>query len=62
MEDDFEEEYRIVGSQEIDPMNGLISDDSPIGFAIKGHRAGDIVTVEAPAGELKYKIAEVIND
>lgn len=62
LEDDFEEEYQIVGSQEIDPMHGLISDDSPIGFAIKGHRAGDIVTVEAPAGELKFKIVEVIND
>ena len=51
LQDGSEEEYQIVGSQEIDPMHGLISDDSPIGFAIKGHRAGDVVTVEAPAAE-----------
>ncbi len=62
MQDKSEEVYQIVGSQEIDPMNGLISDDSPIGHAIKGHRAGDTVIVEAPAGELKFKIIEVIND
>ena len=62
MQDKSEDVYQIVGSQEIDPMNGLISDDSPIGHAIKGHRAGDTVIVEAPAGELKFKIIEVIND
>jgi len=43
-------------------MNGRISDDSPFGFALKGHRVGDIVTVEAPAGELKFKILALENE
>ena len=46
----------------IDPMNGRISDDSPFGFALKGHRVGDVVTVEAPAGELKFKILSLENN
>ena len=62
LEDDSEEEYQIVGSQEVDPMNGRISDDSPFGFALKGHRVGDVVTVEAPAGELKFKILSLENN
>ena len=62
LEDDSEEEFQIVGSQEIDPMNGRISDDSPFGFALKGHRVGDIVAVEAPAGELKFKILALENE
>ena len=51
--------WEIVGSQEADPMAGRISDDSPFGFALKGHREGDIVTVEAPVGELQFKILSV---
>lgn len=57
-----EEEYQIVGSQEANPMEGRISDDSPFGFALKGHKAGETVTVEAPAGELQFKIISVEND
>lgn len=57
----FEEEieYRIVGSNEADPMEGKISDLSPIGAAIVGHFAGDEVTFETPAGETKLKILDV---
>ena len=55
-------EYLIVGSQEIDPMHGRISDDSPFGFALKGHRAGDVVTVEAPVGELKFEVLSLVNE
>ena len=62
LEDESEEEFQIVGSQEIDPMIGRISDDSPFGFALKGHRVGDVVTVEAPAGELKFKILALENE
>ena len=62
IEEDEEQEYQIVGSQEADPMAGRISDDSPFGFALKGHREGDIVTVEAPVGELQFKILSVAND
>ena len=62
VEENEEQEYKIVGSQEADPMAGRISDDSPFGFALKGHRAGDVVTVEAPVGELQFKILSVKND
>ena len=62
VEENEEQEYQIVGSQEADPMQGRISDDSPFGFALKGHKEGDIVTVEAPVGELKFKILSVKND
>ena len=59
IEENEEQEYQIVGSQEADPMAGRISDDSPFGFALKAHREGDIVTVEAPVGELQFKILSV---
>lgn len=62
IDEDSEEEYQIVGSQEANPMEGRISDDSPFGFALKGHKVGDTVTVEAPAGELQFKILSVKND
>ena len=62
IDEDSEEEYQIVGSQEANPMEGRISDDSPFGFALKGHKVGDTVTVEAPAGELQFKILSVEND
>lgn len=62
IDEDSEEEYQIVGSQEANPMEGCISDDSPFGFALKGHKSGDTVTVEAPAGELQFKILSVEND
>ena len=54
-----EEEYQIVGSQEANPSIGRISDDSPIGRSLMGHRTGDTITVEAPAGELQFKILKV---
>ena len=53
------EEYRVVGSQEADPMNGRISEDSPFGKALLGRLAGDEVEVEAPMGVLKYKILSI---
>lgn len=58
---EFEEEvsYTIVGSAEADPMNGKISNESPIGLAMIGHRAGDEIIVESPQGELKIKILEI---
>ena len=56
---DEEEEYRIVGSQEADPMNGRISEESPFGKALLGRKVGDVVIVEAPAGNIKYKIVEI---
>lgn len=53
---DDEETYEIVGSQESDPRQGRISEDSPIGRAILGHQVGDEVTVEAPGGVLHFRI------
>lgn len=54
-----EELYAIVGSQEANPMECRISDDSPFGRAMLGHTAGDIVEIEAPVGSLKYKVLTV---
>lgn len=54
-----EEEYQIVGSQEADPITGKISDDSPFGKGLLGHRVGDIVEIEAPAGRLKFEILRI---
>ena len=54
-----EESYQVVGSQEADPMNGRISEDSPFGKALLGKAVGDEVQVEAPAGVLRYRILEI---
>ena len=51
--------YQIVGPQQADPIKGRISDESPVGKALLGHKKGDTVEVEAPAGKLKYKIIEI---
>lgn len=59
MEFDEECEYRVVGSTEADPMEGKISDESPLGKALLGKKIGDEVIVDAPAGELKFKILEI---
>ena len=59
LEMDEEEEYTIVGSQEADPMNARISDDSPFGRAMAGKTVGDEVEVEAPVGILKFRILSV---
>ena len=61
MDLEFEEEetYQVVGSQEADPMNGVISEDSPFGRALLGKSAGDDVVVDAPAGPVEYKILKV---
>ena len=59
VDEDAEEEYTIVGSQEANPMEARISDDSPFGRAMLGHTAGDIVEIEAPVGSLKYKVLTV---
>ena len=53
------EEYHFVGSQEADPMEGKISDESPFGKAMLGKKVGEIVEVEAPAGVIQYKIVEI---
>ena len=58
---EFNEEldYEVVGSQEADPMNGRISEDSPFGRALLGKSVGEDVVVEAPAGALHYKVLSI---
>ena len=51
--------YRIVGSQESDPMHGIISEESPFGKALVGAKEGDTVTVEAPRGSIVYKVLKI---
>ena len=53
------DKYEIIGSQEANPAVGRISDDSPIGRAILGKKAGATVTVDAPGGALQFKIISV---
>ena len=53
------ETYTIVGSAEADPLEGLISNDSPIAKGILGHKKGDIVKIITPGGEMQVEITEV---
>ncbi len=52
-------EYTIVGSVEADPLEGKISDESPIGQALLGKKVGDSVTIKTPGGEVHYTIQEI---
>ena len=58
---EFEEEleYKIVGSTEANSLKGKISNESPLGKAIIGHKVGETVTVETEAGNLDYMILEI---
>lgn len=51
--------YRIVGSNEANPENGRISDESPVGSALLGHKAGEKVQIDTPAGIIEYDIIEI---
>ena len=51
--------YRIVGSQEADVMARAVSEDSPFGKALMGHKAGDEVAVDAPRGVIRYRIEKI---
>ncbi len=51
--------FIIVGSQEVDPAQGKISNESPLGQAFLGHRIGDIIELETPKGKVKYKIVNI---
>jgi transcription elongation factor GreA len=56
---DGRETYTIVGTTEARPVDGKISNESPMGRALLGHRVGDAVAVHAPAGDLTYTIVAV---
>jgi transcription elongation factor GreA len=49
-------EYKIVGSTEANSLEGKISNESPVGSALIGHKIGDAIDVETPAGVCSYKI------
>ena len=54
-----EKTYKIVGSNEANPREGRISDESAVGKALLGHTKGDVVEVEVPAGVVKYHVKEI---
>ena len=60
-DNEFQEEieYTLVGSAEADPFNGKISNESPIGSTIIGHKVGDTVEVDTPDGIITFKILEI---
>lgn len=57
--EDDEETYSIVTTTEADPVQNKISQDSPVGKALIGHKAGDKVTVESPAGKIDFEIVSI---
>lgn len=59
LSDGVEAVYEIVGFSQSDPSNGKISDESPVGKALIGSKAGDTVTVEAPIGSIDYEIISI---
>jgi transcription elongation factor GreA len=54
-----EMEFQIVGSNEVDPAEMKISNESPMGRAFMGHKKGDKVEVETPGGKMKYEILDL---
>lgn len=57
--EDDEETYSIVTTTEADPVQNKISQDSPVGKALIGHKAGDTVSVESPAGKIDFEIVSI---
>ena len=53
------ETYYLVGAKEADPRNGKISNESPIGRVLLGHRVGDSVTAETPTGSITFNILKI---
>lgn len=52
-------EFQVVGTVEADPLNGKISDESPIGQALMGKKEGEDVEIVTPAETMTYKIADI---
>jgi transcription elongation factor GreA len=53
------ETFYMVGAKEADPRNGRISNESPIGAALIGHKVGEIVEANTPGGKMKFKILKI---
>ena len=60
-DEEFEEEleYSVVGSTEADPLEGRISNESPVGEALIGTRVGDVIEVQTPGGVSTFKVLEI---
>ena len=58
-DEDDQDEYKIVGSQEADPFESKISNESPIAKALMGHKVGDVVSVDSPNGNYEIKIVNI---
>lgn len=58
---DEEVEYTIVGSAEADPMGGRISNESPVGMGLLGRKAGETVIIDAPDGDVEFRVIEIVN-
>ena len=56
---DGRETFHIVGSAEADPGSGRISNESPVGRALLGHRKGEKVVVHVPSGDFTYRIVSI---
>ena len=56
---DDDETYYLVGAAEADPMNGRISNESPLGVALLGAKVGDIVTINAPSGLIEFRVVAI---
>lgn len=54
------QQFTIVGSSEVDPAQGFISDESPLGRAFMGRKREEEVEVDTPKGKVKYKILEIL--
>lgn len=52
-------EFQVVGTVEADPLNGKISDESPIGQALLGKKVGDEVEIKTPAETTRYKVVSI---
>ena len=61
LDEEFDETmvYKIVGSQEADPMHRAISEESPFGKALMGAKEGDEISVEAPVGIIHYRVEKI---
>ena len=59
MEFDEELEFKLVGSTEAKSLDSKISNESPLGKALIGKKTGDVITVEAPSGDMNYKVLKV---
>ena len=58
-DEDDTDKYKIVGSQEADPFESKISNESPIAVALMGHKVGDVVSVVSPNGSYEIKVVEI---